>query len=74
MSSSVLKLSSKEPITSSCFLKDQQSIKCLSLKSGTGFIPLLADKPIVREIRILGHCILVLDLDKSYVSHIDLTL
>lgn len=41
MSSSVLKLSSKEPITSSCFLKDQQSIKCLSLKSGTGFIPLL---------------------------------
>ena len=41
MSSSVLKLSSKEPVTSSCFLKDQQSIKCLSLKSGTGFIPLL---------------------------------
>lgn len=33
----------------------------------------LPDKPIVREIRILGHCILVFDLDKSYVSHIDLT-
>ena len=59
------------------FLKN--NILAISIKKHTGGqfsfeLPRVSpDKPIVREIRILGHCILVFDLDKSYVSHIDLT-
>ena len=59
------------------FLKN--NILAISIKKHTGGqfsfeLPRVSpDKPNVREIRILGHCILVFDLDKSYVSHIDLT-